>query len=44
MKQPFRKELARNPITPADGIVSMPEGPVLGIKLNEEFINRFEVR
>jgi len=44
MDQPIRKNLAKNPIVPIDGIVSVPEAPGLGIELNEEFISRYEVR
>jgi L-rhamnonate dehydratase len=43
MDQPLRKYLAKAPIRPRDGIVTAPEGPGLGVELNEEMIARYEV-
>jgi len=41
--QPLRTDLLRSPIRPRDGIVAVPEGPGLGIELNEATIARYEV-
>ena len=43
MDQPLRTALTRSPIRPHDGMVSVPEGPGLGIELDEEALARFEV-
>jgi len=44
MDQPLRTQLATAPLRPRNGIVSVPEGPGLGIELNEATIARYEVR
>ncbi|MCJ7773837.1 MAG: hypothetical protein MUP22_11985 [Desulfobacterales bacterium] len=40
---PIRKGVIREPIQAKDGIVCVPEGPGLGIELDEEFIARYNV-
>jgi L-rhamnonate dehydratase len=42
MDQPLRNALLQSPIRPRDGIVRVPEGPGLGIELNESTISRYE--
>jgi L-alanine-DL-glutamate epimerase-like enolase superfamily enzyme len=44
MEQPLRTQLITEPIRPRDGIVHVPEGPGLGIELNEEVAGRYEIR
>jgi L-rhamnonate dehydratase len=44
MDQPLRTKLARNPIRPRDGIIHAPEGPGLGIELDEATLSKYEVR
>jgi len=39
--QPLRSQLVKNPMSAKEGIVRVPEGPGLGIELNEEIINHF---
>ena len=41
--QPLRHELVVDPIQAMDGYASVPEGPGLGIELNEEIIQRYRV-
>lgn len=41
--QPLRKELAVEPIRAIDGHATVPEGPGLGIELNEDIVRRFRV-
>jgi len=43
MTQPLRTRLTKEPIVPKDGIVSVPEGPGLGIELDEDTLREFEV-
>jgi L-alanine-DL-glutamate epimerase-like enolase superfamily enzyme len=43
MDQPLRRNLTKSPIWPRDGVVSVPEGPGLGVELDEDTISRFEV-
>ena len=38
---PLRTDLLREPIRPRDGLVTVPEGPGLGIELNEETLERY---
>ena len=40
MDNPLRTDLLRNPIRPADGMVPVPQGPGLGIELDEETLER----
>lgn len=44
MEQPFRTELACNPIRATDGILKIPTEPGLGIELNNDLVSEFEVR
>jgi len=41
--QPLRRELIQQPIKAIDGYATVPEGPGLGIDLNEETVDRFRV-
>jgi L-rhamnonate dehydratase len=43
MEQPLRRELTRAPVRAEHGIVTVPEGPGLGIELNETTLARYEV-
>jgi len=43
-ESPLRTQLAREPIQVLDGMVRVPEGPGLGVELNEEVIERYRVR
>jgi len=40
---PFKKHLIKNPLEMKDGYVKVPEGPGLGIELNEEVINKYRI-
>ncbi len=40
---PLQHELAVDPITVADGRIAIPEGPGLGVSINEDFVKRFQV-
>jgi L-rhamnonate dehydratase len=44
MDQPLRRRLARQPIRPDGGVVSVPEQPGLGIELDEDTMREYEVR
>lgn len=41
---PFRNELVAQPIVAHDGLVSVPQGPGLGIEVNLEAIERYRVK
>lgn len=43
MAQPLRTDLLSNPIRPKDGVAKVPNGPGLGIELNEELIEELRV-
>ncbi len=43
-ESPLRRELARNPIAVVDGYAAVPQGPGLGVELNEEIVERYAVR
>jgi L-rhamnonate dehydratase len=43
MDQPLRRGLACQPIQPRDGIVTVPEGPGLGIDLDQDTVDKYEV-
>jgi len=38
---PLRTQLARDPLRVVDGMVRVPEGPGLGVELNEDVIERY---
>ena len=38
---PLKRDLLRDPIRPVDGYVSVPDGPGLGIELNEDTVAEF---
>lgn len=40
---PFRQAVVKNPIEPVDGIVTIPEGPGLGIEIDRDALERFSV-
>lgn len=42
-ENPFRDDLARNPILQRDGIVKIPDGPGLGIEIDTAVIDRYRV-
>ncbi len=42
-ENPLRDKLARQPIQVADGCLVLPEGPGLGIELDEEVVSKFRV-
>ncbi|MBN1828698.1 MAG: mandelate racemase/muconate lactonizing enzyme family protein, partial [Deltaproteobacteria bacterium] len=44
MDQPLRTNLLKEAIRPRDGIVHVPEGPGLGIELDEGILSCYEVR
>ncbi|HEV2124633.1 MAG TPA: mandelate racemase/muconate lactonizing enzyme family protein [Chloroflexota bacterium] len=39
-----REQLLRTPLMPVDGYLSVPEGPGLGVELNEEVVERTAIR
>ena len=39
-----RSPILRTPLTPADGYLTVPNGPGLGVELDEEAVQRLEVR
>ena len=41
MENPLRTELLVNPIKPKNGIIAIPQGPGLGIELNEDTVERY---
>jgi L-alanine-DL-glutamate epimerase-like enolase superfamily enzyme len=41
---PLRDELARNPIRVEKGAVILPEGPGLGIELNETVVKKYQIK
>ncbi len=43
MDQPLRTKLLKSPIKPVKGIVHVPEGPGLGIELDPEVVEHYEV-
>ena len=43
-ESPLRTQLAKEPIQVIDGFARVPEGPGLGVELNEEVIERYRVR
>lgn len=43
MDQPLRTKLLKSPIKPVNGVVHVPEGPGLGIELDPEAIERYQV-
>jgi len=43
-ENPIRDHLIRQEIKAVDGYISVPEGPGLGIELNEDIVNRFRVK
>ncbi|MGI6161849.1 MAG: mandelate racemase/muconate lactonizing enzyme family protein [Christensenellales bacterium] len=40
---PIRKEMIRNPFVAKDGYVSIPDGPGLGVEINDEAIEKYRV-
>ena len=40
---PIRKGVANNPIIAENGYVKVPDGPGLGIELNEDFLAEYSV-
>lgn len=42
-ENPFRDDLARNPITQSGGIVKIPDGPGLGIEIDRSVIDKYRV-
>jgi L-alanine-DL-glutamate epimerase-like enolase superfamily enzyme len=40
---PLSREMVRNPLRLEDGCLSVPEGPGLGVEINEETLERFRV-
>jgi L-alanine-DL-glutamate epimerase-like enolase superfamily enzyme len=43
-ESPLRSQLARNPLRVVDGQVAVPQGPGLGVEVDEEVIERYRVR
>jgi L-alanine-DL-glutamate epimerase-like enolase superfamily enzyme len=43
-ESPLRQQLARNPIRVVDGFAGVPEGPGLGVELDESVVERYAVR
>ena len=41
---PIRQQLARNPIRVVDGYAAVPEGPGLGVDVDESIVERYGVR
>jgi D-galactarolactone cycloisomerase len=41
---PLRDELAQNPIRIEKGTVILPEGPGLGIELNETVVKKYQIK
>ena len=42
-ERPLRKDLVKNPIQQIDGYINVPEGPGLGVELNEDTVNNYRV-
>jgi L-alanine-DL-glutamate epimerase-like enolase superfamily enzyme len=40
---PLSRQIARNPLTLEDGFLRVPEGPGLGVEVDEEVINRYRI-
>ncbi len=40
---PLRRELTNEPVQANDGWIEVPDGPGLGVTLNEEVVSRFLV-
>jgi L-alanine-DL-glutamate epimerase-like enolase superfamily enzyme len=40
---PLSREMVRNPLRLEDGYLSVPEGPGLGVEINEKTLERFRV-
>jgi L-alanine-DL-glutamate epimerase-like enolase superfamily enzyme len=40
---PLSRQIARNPLTLEDGFLRVPEGPGLGVEVNEEVIDRYRI-
>jgi L-alanine-DL-glutamate epimerase-like enolase superfamily enzyme len=41
---PLSREMVRNPLRLEDGYLTVPEGPGLGVEINEETLERYRVR
>lgn len=41
LDQPIRTELSMSPFKPVGGALTVPEGPGLGVELNDDFIERY---
>jgi L-alanine-DL-glutamate epimerase-like enolase superfamily enzyme len=41
---PLRQHLTRNAIPVVDGYAAVPEGPGLGVEVDEEMVERFSVK
>ena len=37
----LRTELAKEPVTHSDGVVTIPQGPGLGIEINRDVLKRY---
>lgn len=42
-ENPFRDQLATTPVSVVDGVVGIPEGPGLGLEVDEELIRHYDV-
>lgn len=43
-ENPLRSELVRNPMTPKDGVIAVPEEPGLGIEIDMDAVERYAVK